>query len=35
MKDMGESNVIWDIKVIRDKDCTILSQTYYVEKMLT
>jgi hypothetical protein len=34
MKDMGKANVILDIKVIRDKDCTILSHTHYVEKIL-
>jgi hypothetical protein len=30
---MGRTNVILDIKVLRDNDCIILSQTYYVEKM--
>jgi hypothetical protein len=34
MKDMGKANVILDIKVIRDRDCIILSQTHYVEKKL-
>jgi hypothetical protein len=34
MKDMSKANVILDIKVIRDKDCTILSHTHYVEKIL-
>lgn len=34
MKDMGKANVILDIKVIRNKDCTILSHTHYAEKML-
>jgi hypothetical protein len=31
---MGRTNVILDIKVLRDNDCIILSLTYYVEKML-
>ena len=31
---MGRTNVILDIKVLRDNDCIILSQTYHVEKML-
>jgi hypothetical protein len=30
MKDMGEANVILDIKVIGDNDCTILSHTHYL-----
>jgi hypothetical protein len=31
---MGRTNVILDIKGLRDNDCIILCQTYYVEKML-
>lgn len=31
---MGRTNVILDIKVLRDNDYIILSHTYYVENML-
>jgi hypothetical protein len=34
MKDMGEANVILGIKILRDNNCIILSQSHYVEKML-
>jgi hypothetical protein len=34
MKDMNEANVILSIRVLRDNNCIILSQSHYVEKML-
>ena len=34
MKDLGEANVILSIKILRDNDCIILSQSHYVEKIL-
>ena len=34
MKDMGEANVILDIKIIKSDDGIILSQEHYVEKFL-
>jgi hypothetical protein len=34
MKDMNEANVILSIRVFRDNNCIILSQSHYVEKML-
>jgi hypothetical protein len=34
MKDMCEANVILGIKVLRDNNCIILSQSHYVEKIL-
>jgi len=34
MKDMGEADVILDIKIIRDNDGISLSQSYYIEKVL-
>jgi hypothetical protein len=30
---MSTTNVILNIKVLRDNDCVILSQTYYVENI--
>ena len=32
MKDLGEANVIFGIKILRDNDCITLSQSHYVEK---
>ena len=34
MKDLGETNVILGIKILRDNDCIILSQSHYVEKII-
>ena len=34
IKDLGETNVILGIKILRDNDCIILSQSHYVEKIL-
>ena len=34
MKDLGEANIILGIKILRDNDCIILSQSHYVEKIL-
>ena len=34
MKDLGEANFILGIKILRDNDCIILSQSHYVEKIL-
>ena len=32
MKDLGEVNIILDIKILKDNDCITLSQSHYVEK---
>ena len=34
MKDLGETNITLGIKIFRDNDCIILSQSHYVEKIL-
>ena len=34
MKDLGEANVMLSIKILRDNDCIILSQSHYGEKIL-
>ena len=34
MKDLGETNVMLSIKILRDNDCIILSQSHYGEKIL-
>ena len=34
MKDLGEANFILSIKILRDNDCIILSQSHYGEKIL-
>ena len=34
MKDMGEVDVILEIKITRDSDCILLSQGHYIERML-
>ena len=34
MKNMGEINMILKVKVIRSEDCIIMSQKYYVERLL-
>jgi len=34
MKDLGETNIILGIKILRDNNCITLSQSHYVEKIL-
>jgi len=34
MKDMGEANVILDVRIIRKGDSILLSQELYIEKLL-
>ena len=34
MSDMGEANVILDMKIVREQECITLSQSYYIEKVL-